>query len=271
LRDDGHRGQMYQELCRTLMEQRPPYFLFENVIGLVTMDGGSAWRGVDQVRVFQPGRVMDRILGAFRECGYKVEWRVINSRSFVPQYRERVYFVGSLLELDFPDMNWENIYPPKDDKQRSMVLRDIMCLDYATNPGIAQCELTERQWTKLQQVHAGNATKIAGFDTNTIAPTLISSYRSLSSPATKFIMEEADGTLRRGNPLRPRVLSPHEFAKLMGFDPDHFDVSPPVKEEIGHIYQVLGNAVVPPVIEAVGREMYRNRNMKHGTSRSKTQ
>ena len=66
LRDDGHRGQMYQELCRILMEQRPPYFLFENVVGLVTMDGGDATRVGDK-RVFKPGRVMDRILGAFRE------------------------------------------------------------------------------------------------------------------------------------------------------------------------------------------------------------
>ena len=122
MRDDGHRGQIYQELCRTLMEQRPPYFWFENVIGLVTMDGGSASR-VDDKRVFRPGRVMDRIFGAFRECGYKVEWRVINPRSFVPQYRERVYFVGSLLELEFPDMNWDKIYPLKDDKP--MVLRTL--------------------------------------------------------------------------------------------------------------------------------------------------
>ena len=70
-------------------------------------------------------------------------------------------------------------------------------------------------------------------------------------------MEEADGTLRHGKPLRPRVLSPREFAKIMGF-PDYFDVSPSVMKEIGHIYQVLGNAVVPPMIEAVGQEIYQN-------------
>ena len=51
--------------------------------------------------------------------------------------------------------------------------------EYATSKVVAQCELTERQWTKLQQVHDGNTTKPAGFSKETIAPTLISSYRSL--------------------------------------------------------------------------------------------
>jgi len=36
--DNCHRGQMYQELVRILMEVRPPFFLFENVFGLVTME-----------------------------------------------------------------------------------------------------------------------------------------------------------------------------------------------------------------------------------------
>jgi site-specific DNA-cytosine methylase len=45
---------------------------------------------------------------------------------------------------------------------------------------------------------------------------------------------------------------------MMGF-PDDFDTSPPHDGmfQYGHIYKVLGNAVVPPVVEAIGREMLR--------------
>mmetsp|Transcript_26676 Transcript_26676/g.32871 ORF Transcript_26676/g.32871 Transcript_26676/m.32871 type:complete len:556 (+) Transcript_26676:54-1721(+) len=253
LNDDGHRGQLYQELVRVLMEEQPPFFLFENVVGLVTMEGGRAshWTGE---HIFKSGKVMDRILEAFRDCGYKVEWHVINSGRFVPQYRERVYFVGSLLELDCPDMNWDNIYPTDDEKPP--ILREFLDKDYATSEAVTECELSPRQWENVQNKYLGEAKKIARLRVEDYAPTLISSYRNPSSSSTRFVMEEADGTLRHGDPLRPRFLTPTEFSRIMGF-PNDFDLSPPFNRELGHIYQGLGNAVVPPVIEAIGREMLR--------------
>ena len=281
LEDANHRGQLYQELVRVLMEQQPPFFLFENVVGLVTMDGGHAarwnWDGNgkgesegtqsrEHTRSFKSGKVMDKILDAFRACGYKVEWHVVNSRHFVPQYRERVYFVGSLLELNCPDMEWENIYPSSNndnDEDNAIlipppVLREIMDTEYATSDAVAECELSQRQWEKLQKIYSGEATTRASLNIDDYAPTLISSYRIPSSPTTRFIMEEADGTLRHGNPLRPRYLTPKEFCRIMGF-PEDFDTSPPLEAEFqfGHIYQALGNAVVPPVVEAIGKEILR--------------
>ena len=255
LEDDNHRGQMYQELVRILMEQRPPFFLFENVVGLVTMDGGCASHYTGE-HIFKSGKVMDKILEAFRECGYKVEWQVVNAGRFVPQYRERVYFVGSLLELNCPDMEWDNIYPSDDNLPP--VLREVMDTDYLTSETIAQCEISEQQWTHVQKVHFGEALTRARMKVEDYAPTLISSYRTPASTATRFIMEEADGTLRHGNPLRPRFLTPTEFSRTMGFPAD-FDTSPPHEgdAQYGHIYRGLGNAVVPPVVEAIGREMLR--------------
>jgi len=34
-------------------------------------------------------------------------------------------------------------------------------------------------------------------------------------------------------------------------------VSAPIQEEIGHVYRGLGNAVIPAVVAAIGREMLR--------------
>jgi len=263
LNDDGHRGQLYQELVRTLMEQRPPFFLFENVVGLVTMEGGHrhadrdsefAKPPIDGKHTFKSGKVMERILDAFCGCGYKVEWKVVNSGRFVSQYRERVYFVGSLTELNCPDMEWDNIYPPEEEKPP--ILRDVLEQDYAQSKAVAESEITLQQWEKLQLIHHGEAETRARLKVEDYAPTLISSYRIPASPATRFVMEEADGTLRHGDPLRPRFLTTREFRDIMGF-PDDFDVSAPYNNELGHIYQGLGNAVVPPVIEGIGREMLR--------------
>ena len=70
-------------------------------------------------------------------------------------------------------------------------------------------------------------------------------------------MEERDGTLRHGDPLRPRFLTLRECARVMGI-PDGFDVSAPVGGEVGHVYKGLGNAVVPGVIEGIGKEILRS-------------
>ena len=42
----------------------------------------------------------------------------------------------------------------------------------------------------------------------------------------------------------------------MGF-PEDFDVGAPVNGEMGHIYKGLGNAVVPGVVEKIGKEILR--------------
>jgi DNA (cytosine-5)-methyltransferase 1 len=86
-------GQLYLELVRILRACRPRAFLFENVVGLVTMDGGSR-KQHRHGSEFVAGRTFETILGAFHECGYDISWRVVNARHWLPQNRERVYMVG---------------------------------------------------------------------------------------------------------------------------------------------------------------------------------
>jgi len=269
---------MYQELVRILMEEHPSFFLFENVLGLVTMDGG---RRVVPVEVssdekyktqhsFEAGRTMETVLEAFRSCGYKVEWHVVNCKDFCPQHRERVYFVGSRLDLNCADVAWENLYPKneKDNNTKTPLLRDFLEQDPSNCPYVEGCELSEQQWEMVQR-KCGAESKADALASvglkidDPSAPTLISSYRTPASRTTRFVTEEADGTLRHGNPQRPRFLTPIEFRRLMGF-PDDFEVTSPIATGDtadgtvdGHIYKVLGNAVVPSVIEAIGREIVR--------------
>ena len=276
LDDDGHRGQMYQELVRILRAEQPSFFLFENVVGLVTMDGGkrivpdgvSSDEKYSTEHAFEAGRTMKIILDAFRSCGYKVEWNVVNCKQFCPQHRERVYFVGSKLELNCPDVTWENIYPTHN---TGKLLRDFLEEDPWNSPHVRGCELSDAQWEMVQRkCGAETATdavaKVGLKIDEPSAPTLISSYKTPASMSARFVAEEADGTIRDGNPRNPRFLTPVEFRRIMGF-PETFEVTSPMaassdqegSDQIvdGHIYKVLGNAVVPSVIEALGREMLR--------------
>ena len=253
-RNSNPRGQMYQELVRVLNATQPPFFLFENVVGLVTMEGGYARHGKG-VHEFKAGSVMEEVIAAFRSCGYQVDWHVINSGGVVPQYRERVYFVGSRSDLSCPPINWTSI----ERRGSCPTLRNILQSDYnALDSSVRteSCELTQRQYDKLQSIHSGHALHTARLDPNSYAPTLTSGYRQPASSYTRYVMEERDGTLRHGDPLRPRFLTLRECARVMGI-PDDFDVSAPVGGEVGHVYKGLGNAVVPGVIEGIGKEILR--------------
>ena len=76
------RGTLFFDLARILQAKRPRLFIFENVKGLLSHDGGRT------VRV---------IISTITELGYDVQWQVLNSKNFgVPQNRERIIFVGNL-------------------------------------------------------------------------------------------------------------------------------------------------------------------------------
>ncbi len=84
---DDPRGQLFQEYYRVLKEINPKAFLFENVKGLLSMQGGE---------------LFSTIMGLFKSLGYKVVYKVLNAADFgAPQIRERVIIIGSKLNSDF--------------------------------------------------------------------------------------------------------------------------------------------------------------------------
>lgn len=75
-----HRGQVIYGLIKIMKAKNLPYFILENVKGLVNHDGGNS---------------LKVILEELDRAGYKVHYRVLNSLNYgVSQMRERVYFVG---------------------------------------------------------------------------------------------------------------------------------------------------------------------------------
>ena len=84
---DDPRGKLFQEYFRVLQELNPRCFIFENVKGLLSMQGGELFK---------------TIITLFQSLGYFVSFKVLNSADFgVPQVRERVFIVGTKINKSF--------------------------------------------------------------------------------------------------------------------------------------------------------------------------
>ena len=92
---DDTRGQIIYHLVEILKAKATPYFILENVKGLINHD---------------KGKTLQSILAVLNEIGYHVYYQVLDSQYYgVPQMRERVYFVGIREDIvhkpfEFPPM-----------------------------------------------------------------------------------------------------------------------------------------------------------------------
>lgn len=82
---DDPRGQLSFHYLRLLSEMAPQAFLFENVFGLLTIDGG---------RVFS--ELLEKLEHPKRGLRYDVSVHRLNAVDFgVPQFRDRVFIIGT--------------------------------------------------------------------------------------------------------------------------------------------------------------------------------
>lgn len=78
------RGTLFFDVERILIAKRPKGFILENVEGLVNHDKGNT---------------LKVILKHLKAIGYKVNYKVLNSKLFgVPQERKRIYIVGTFTD-----------------------------------------------------------------------------------------------------------------------------------------------------------------------------
>jgi len=85
------RGLLVYEFMRIVRESQPKVFIFENVKGLLSHNGGETWA---------------RILKKFDALGYNYYYKVLNARDYgIPQNRERVFLIGfkEKRKFEFPD------------------------------------------------------------------------------------------------------------------------------------------------------------------------
>ena len=77
----ANRSSLFFEAIKIIKAKKPKYFIFENVKGIFSSNAGKDF---------------DIILRSIADIGYDGQWQVCNTRWFLPQNRERIYFVGHI-------------------------------------------------------------------------------------------------------------------------------------------------------------------------------
>lgn len=97
------RNYLYKLYARFLQRYKPNYFVFENVVGLLSAKEEDGSYHFDNMRTL------------FRECGYSTEYKVLNASDYgVLQNRRRVILIGKLGDAkdfypDIPHVNCDNV------------------------------------------------------------------------------------------------------------------------------------------------------------------
>ena len=120
------RNYLYMLYCEVLEKYRPKIFVFENVHGLLTANGGSYF---------------DDMRERFRKAGYFLEYRILNSKEYgVLQNRRRVIVIGWREGTDFT-------YPELDKKEQKYLVDDLFSDLPYIEPGesrnVYKCKSTE--------------------------------------------------------------------------------------------------------------------------------
>ena len=77
----ANRSSLFFEAIKIIQHKKPKYFIFENVKGIISSNGGKDF---------------DIVLRAIADIGYDGQWELCNTRWYLPQNRERIYFVGHI-------------------------------------------------------------------------------------------------------------------------------------------------------------------------------
>jgi DNA (cytosine-5)-methyltransferase 1 len=220
------QGNLFFQLVTIIKAKRPPVLFLENVKNLQSHDEGRTWSVISET---------------LEELNYWVFPQVIDAGGWVPQHRERVYLVC----FDKGEFPTEPAFEfPSAPQVSRPCLRDILEPD--THP---KYTLTDHLWNYLQRYAEGHRAKGNGFGFGLAKLDGVS--RTLSA---RYYKDGSEILIPQGPDKPPRRLTPRECARLMGFDECHQNH---IVVSDTQAYKQFGNAVVPKVVEAVGRQIMR--------------
>lgn len=235
------QGTLFFDVARIIAWHRPEAFLLENVKNLKSHDGGKTFATI--MRTLRD------------ELGYKVEYRVINAKSFVPQNRERIFIVGF---RDATSFSFDNLTIPDVDSgpKLATIFHSANGSEQPEPPFTegknarvsSKYTLSEKLWSYLQDYAEKHREKGNGFGFGLVGPDDVA--RTLSARYYK----DGSEILVSQKKSRPRRLTPRECARLMGFDEAGSDPFKIVVSDT-QAYKQFGNSVVVPVVKAVAKHM----------------
>ena len=259
----ANRSGLFFEAMRIIRVKKPKYFIFENVKGLFSSNEGKDF---------------DIILRSIAECGYDGQWQLCNTRFFLPQNRERIYFVGHVRGECRP-----KVFPIGEGSSKNKKAQKInnnpqyaRTITTAHAHGTAKHMSYIKEKTGLQQIGTigkdSEATRV--YDPNGIARTikngggmgaktglyrvedvnLIAKKRKHDTPKeiNAYLKKHKNRTIKaieKENKIRR--LTPVECERLQGFPDGWTDGQSDTQR-----YKQCGNAVTVNVVEAIYRRLY---------------
>ena len=288
LMENDPRNSLFEQFVLAVASMRPEWCIFENVVGLLTHQGGI---------------VLDSLLAALNDVGFRTDWRVINAAHYgVPQNRERLIVVGSRDGMEFP---WPT--PTHFSENRSMAGKRAKTIpvsplfqrlkpavtvmdaigDLPPIPAgemVSQYSRTARETDYTRQMR-GNCSRLtlhestahsekmmeiirlAGANRSALPAHMTSS--GFSSCYSRLDGDKPSVTLTVNfvhpasnkciHPLQDRALTPREGARIQGF-PDSFEFC----GSRAQIVKQIGNAVPPLLGRVIGEALATAMNARIG-------
>jgi DNA (cytosine-5)-methyltransferase 1 len=228
------RGTLAFEYLRVLAGVEPEAFVFENVYGLMTIDGG---RLLDVM--------IEKLSRPKRGLRYEISMHRLNAVDYgVPQFRDRVFLIGSRVGGRVETMRpWvqgtEDLFTAELPRRRTVAdaLRDLPRIGSTKAGNHVGRDHSERivdRYSSLQPGERDPKTRINRLD--------------LSRPSYTIIVgSDKGGGKGHVHPIEPREVTPRESARIQTF-PDWWWFSGTTR----HPIRQVGNAVPPLLGAAVG-------------------
>ncbi len=231
------RGTLFYHYAIFLNKLQPKMFLFENVRGLLTHDGGKTYKTIRQV---------------FEDAGYTIQYAVLNAWDYgVAQKRERLITIG--VRNDLAD-KISFTFPKKHDYKP--VLRDIL-MDVPESEGTRYSKYKEDifklvppggYWRDIPEDIAKEYMKscwnMGGGRTGILR------RLSLDEPSLAVLTSPSQKQTDRCHPLEPRPFNVRENARCQSF-PDSWEFCGSVASQ----YRQVGNAVPVNLAYEIGKEI----------------
>jgi len=224
---DGSRSSLFFKAIEIIERKKPKYFVFENVKGFYSSNAGKDFTTA---------------LQTVADIGYDGQWQLLNTRWFLPQNRERIYFVGHIRGECRP-----KVFPVRE------VAKEVIGLQGQYTNTITARYRADAQGSfiiegKLDAQKSGlNQIGVIGKDseaTRVYDTTCARTIKNGGGMGAKTGLYEVQSAIRR--------LTPTECERLQGF-PDGWTEGQSDTQR----YKQMGNAVSVPVVKSIMEKLYK--------------
>ena len=229
------RGTLFMDVARICEYHSPKVIFCENVKGLHFHDHGRTFKIITET---------------FKELGYTVHWKLLNSKNFgVPQNRERVYIAAFRNDIDSSGFEFPEY------TRKGKVLRDIIeevPVDTRYYLSVNYLETLRKHKARHREKGNGFGYEIISWDG--VAHAIVCGGMGRER---NLIYDPRQTSFVPTSPIRSAVnregirrLTPRECARLQAF-PDDFVLN----LADGHLYRQLRTSVTVSVIAAAAEKI----------------